>query len=229
MRCSGVSSPRSPLLGVQPPTRTTAEMRTCPHLKLAGSSSTSPTIASTRCGHCSSPPASGAARSAPRWADVDLDAAVMSVRRWRVSIAWAGVRVPAEDPCQSSRREPRRARWWPSCARIGAGSSEERLAHCLGRQRLCVRPRERRTAASRDDHVDVPHDRRPRWVPKIRLHGLRHTSASLALAAGIHPKVVRERLGHSSVAITLEFYSHVAPALQAEAADKLGRVIFDEA
>ena len=65
-------------------------------------------------------------------------------------------------------------------------------------------------------------------VPKIRLHDLRHTSASLALEAGIHPKVVSERLGHSSVAITLDLYSHVAPALQAEAAEKLGRVIFDE-
>jgi len=46
-------------------------------------------------------------------------------------------------------------------------------------------------------------------LPRIRFHDLRHTSASLALAAGIHPKVVSERLGHASVMITLDTYSHV--------------------
>jgi hypothetical protein len=44
----------------------------------------------------------------------------------------------------------------------------------------------------------------------------------------VHPKVVSERLGHSSVAITLDLYSHVVPGSQAEAADTLGRVILDE-
>ena len=41
-------------------------------------------------------------------------------------------------------------------------------------------------------------------LPVIRLHDLRHTWASLALAAGVHPKVVQERLGHSSISITLD-------------------------
>jgi len=55
-------------------------------------------------------------------------------------------------------------------------------------------------------------------LPRIRLHDLRHTHATLALAAGIHPKVVSERLGHSTVSITLDTYSHAIPALQEEAA-----------
>lgn len=62
-------------------------------------------------------------------------------------------------------------------------------------------------------------------VRRIRFHDLRHTSATLALAAGIHPKVVSERLGHSSIGITLDLYSHVTPSLQAEAAEKLGAVL----
>jgi len=58
----------------------------------------------------------------------------------------------------------------------------------------------------------------------IRLHDARHTHASLMLKQGIHPKIVQERLGHSSVTITLDTYSHVAPGLQQAAA-----VRFDEA
>jgi integrase len=55
----------------------------------------------------------------------------------------------------------------------------------------------------------------------IRFHDLRHTSATLLLAAGVHPKVVQERLGHSQIGITLDTYSHVVPTLQLEAATKL--------
>ena len=55
-------------------------------------------------------------------------------------------------------------------------------------------------------------------LPKIRFHDLRHTHASLMLKANVHPKIVSERLGHASVSITLDTYSHVAPGLQAAAA-----------
>ncbi|WP_339803294.1 site-specific integrase [Paenibacillus sp. FSL R5-0744] len=58
-------------------------------------------------------------------------------------------------------------------------------------------------------------------LPKIRLHDLRHTHASLLLKAGVHPKVVSERLGHSSITITLDRYSHLFPTMQQEAAEKL--------
>jgi len=55
----------------------------------------------------------------------------------------------------------------------------------------------------------------------MRFHDLRHTSASLLLAAGIHPKVVSERLGHSTVNLTLDTYSHVLPGLQEQAAQSM--------
>ncbi|MBI4339977.1 MAG: site-specific integrase [Chloroflexi bacterium] len=55
-------------------------------------------------------------------------------------------------------------------------------------------------------------------MSRICLHDARHTHASIMLAQGVHPKVVQERLGHSTIAITLDVYSHVAPGLQAAAA-----------
>jgi len=59
----------------------------------------------------------------------------------------------------------------------------------------------------------------------IRIHDLRHTHATLLLTAGVHPKVVSERLGHASVAITLDIYSHVLPGLQEAAADRFDRIL----
>jgi integrase len=63
-------------------------------------------------------------------------------------------------------------------------------------------------------------------LPVIRLHDLRHTHATLALRAGIHPKVVSERLGHATVSITLDTYSHAIPAMQEEAAVLIAGLVF---
>ena len=58
------------------------------------------------------------------------------------------------------------------------------------------------------------------------LYTLRHTHATLCLLAGIHPKVVSERLGHATVSITLDTYSHVLPNMQREASQKLNTMLF---
>jgi integrase len=58
-------------------------------------------------------------------------------------------------------------------------------------------------------------------LPTIRLHGLRHGWATLALQAGIHPKVVQERLGHANIGITLDTYSHVVAGLHEDAAEQV--------
>jgi integrase len=63
-------------------------------------------------------------------------------------------------------------------------------------------------------------------LPVIRLHDLRHTHATLALAAGVHPKVVQERLGHANIAITLDTYSHAVPALEEQAAATVAALVF---
>jgi integrase len=65
-------------------------------------------------------------------------------------------------------------------------------------------------------------------LPQIRLHDLRHTHATLALQAGIHPKVVSERLGHATISITLDTYSHAIPAMQEEAATLIAGLVFAE-
>jgi len=62
-------------------------------------------------------------------------------------------------------------------------------------------------------------------LPRLRFHDLRHAHASLLMAQGVHPKIVSERLGHSSVSITLDIYSHVAPNLQADAAAGLDTLL----
>ncbi len=57
----------------------------------------------------------------------------------------------------------------------------------------------------------------------IRLHDARHTHATIMLKQGIHPKIVQERLGHSSIGITLDTYSHVTPGLQVAAASSFDK------
>jgi integrase len=59
----------------------------------------------------------------------------------------------------------------------------------------------------------------------VTLHGLRHSHASHMLASNIHPKVVQERLGHSSIAITMDIYSHLMPNMQGDAADAVDGVL----
>ncbi|MFA9430764.1 site-specific integrase [Egicoccus sp. AB-alg2] len=62
-------------------------------------------------------------------------------------------------------------------------------------------------------------------LPVIRLHDLRHTHATLLLQAGVPIKVVSERLGHSKVALTLDVYAHVLPAMDQAAADAIGALV----
>ena len=74
----------------------------------------------------------------------------------------------------------------------------------------------RRTAAAQKIIADLPH---------IPLHSLRHTHASLLLQLGESPKVVQERLGHASISITMDIYSHVNPTMQRAAADRFAALM----
>ncbi len=62
-------------------------------------------------------------------------------------------------------------------------------------------------------------------LPQITFHDLRHTWASLLFQKNIHPKIVQELLGHASVAITLDTYSHMFPSMGGETADAMERVL----
>jgi integrase len=63
-------------------------------------------------------------------------------------------------------------------------------------------------------------------LPRIRLHDLRHTWATLALSAGVDVKIVSERLSHASAKITWDIYQHVTPTMQSNAAETVARLIF---
>ncbi len=65
-------------------------------------------------------------------------------------------------------------------------------------------------------------------LPHIRFHDLRHSHATHLLKQGVHPKVVQERLGHSSPAFTMAVYSHVLPGMQQEAAQRLAVMLLDK-
>src|ERR1700674_297071 len=62
-------------------------------------------------------------------------------------------------------------------------------------------------------------------VARVRLHDLRHSHATQLLASGVHPKIASESLGHSSIAITLDIYSHVTQGMQSDAASKVDAVL----
>ena len=62
------------------------------------------------------------------------------------------------------------------------------------------------------------------WLFYLNVHDLRHTHATLMLKAGVHPKIVSERLGHANIGITLDIYSHVIPGMQEAAAEKFDRI-----
>jgi integrase len=85
------------------------------------------------------------------------------------------------------------------------------------RQRATTRAG-RRAAA---DLPRLPVSRRP----TATFHSLRHTCAVLLLASGVHPKIVQEMLGHSSISITMDLYSHVTPSMQSEAVRKLDAIL----
>jgi integrase len=65
-------------------------------------------------------------------------------------------------------------------------------------------------------------------IPRIRLYDLRHSCATLLLMAEENPKVVSERLGHSTVVLTLDTYSHVLPTMQQQATAKLEKMLYGE-
>jgi integrase len=154
-----------------------------------------------------------------RWEDVDLDRAVVRIAVQRTTDS--DYNIVSKEPKASSRRSValaeqmvaalRRHRIRQAQERLAAGPAWQDsglgFVDDLGRgyhpQRITDLFHEAAAAAG---------------LPRIRLHDLRHTSATLALVAGIHPKIVQERLGHASIGMTLDIYSHVLAGMQHDAA-----------
>lgn len=138
-----------------------------------------------------------------RWSDVDFGRASISIQQSKTS---AGRRhIPLDGGTVTLLRQHRAAFIGASHVFVTADGGPLNPQAVTERFRACVR----------------------RWgFPVIRLHDLRHTHATLLLKEGVHPKVVQERLGHSSIQVTLDVYSHVAVGLQEEAAGRAGQLLW---
>jgi len=162
-----------------------------------------------------------------RWCDVDLLLGRVQVTRslHRLGTGEVVIRSP------KSERSRRVVSLPPSAALL---FQEEREKQQRERAMVGLEVRD-------DDLVFRDHEGRPlrpdtvthAWVKLvrriglkgIRLHDARHTHASLMLKQGVHPKIVQERLGHASIQLTLDTYSHVAPGLQEAAAAGFDKMI----
>ncbi len=108
----------------------------------------------------------------------------------------------------------------------GAGGRAARVGRRLGGLGPGVHPRGRDADPSRVAIGRLRVAGRRAGLPPIRLHDLRHTHASLGLAAGVPVKVMSERLGHTSSSFTADAYQHVTPALEEQAAATVARLVF---
>jgi integrase len=161
-----------------------------------------------------------------RWVDVDLDAGRLAVRHTRVLVY---------DRAEVSQPKTPRSR---RVIALDRGTVEALRRHrgqqLDEREQLAEVWIDSGYVFVREDGAPIDPDRISHLfaglvvatgLPRIRLHDLRHTAASLAMATGVHPKVVSERLGHASVAFTLDVYSHLVPGMQEEAASQIASLI----
>jgi integrase len=153
----------------------------------------------------------------------DLEGSVLRIRR-------ALIRVPHQ-PLQLAATKTGKSRSIPLGAETLEALRKHRVAQIEGRLLLGASYDDRglifanEMGGFADDHNIIcrhfkPILRRAR-LRHMRLYDLRHSCATLLLAAGEHPKVVQERLGHSSIAMTLDVYSHVIPGMQESASQRL--------
>lgn len=168
-----------------------------------------------------------------RWSDLDLENARLSVSRTLVTtearragqpgMAWStpktaeGRRNVALDGATVAALKAHRARQAEEKLAVGPGYRDEQLVFC----QLDGTPIHPKTLS-----WNFGAKIKRLGLRRIRLHDLRHSHATLALQAGLHPKVVQERLGHANIGITLDTYSHVTPAMQAEAAEKVAALMW---
>src|SRR6266511_1667 len=163
-----------------------------------------------------------------RWDDLDLESGRASVRR---ALFPVGGELRMEEPKNGRTRSVALDTKTVETLRAHrVGITEERFAMGLGRPLASDL-----AFANRDGSPVSPGGLSQQFaarakkanLPSIRLHDLRHTHATLALRAGIHPKVVQERLGHSSISLTLDLYSHAIPGLEEAAAEQIAGLVFD--
>jgi integrase len=164
-----------------------------------------------------------------RWRDIDLDAGRLAVVANSVRVtkrARALLKMTSSEPIRGEPKTQRGRRVveMPSLAvdALRRHRTESTVIALDGR--VFARP-DGRTLA-----VQTVYNRWHRLleragVPIVRPHDARHTTATLMLGQGVHPKLVSEMLGHATVAITLDLYSHATAAMHREAASTLDALL----
>ncbi len=165
-----------------------------------------------------------------KWSDLDLEARIATVTRtlvWRKGGGWyfgepktarSRRTVTFPDPLAKVLRT-HKAKQSEARLRLGTAYASENLVFGT----VEGTPLNIRNLTQR--HFK-PLLKRANLSASFRLYDLRHTCATLLLAANEHPKVVSERLGHASITLTLDTYSHVLPSMQQAASDKLERILY---
>ncbi|BBL78430.1 Tyrosine recombinase XerC [Rubrobacter xylanophilus DSM 9941] len=150
-----------------------------------------------------------------KWEDIDLDAATLTVRR-TLTAAEGGRPLFSSPKTAKGRRSIRLTPGAVAALKAHkVRQAEEKLRSPLWKDYGLVFTTEAGTPIDRHNLIQrsfLPLLRRA-GLPKIRFHDLRHTAATLLLSKGQHPKLVQELLGHSTIAITLDTYSHVLPGM----------------
>jgi integrase len=164
-----------------------------------------------------------------RWVDVDFEAGRVSPRRPRVVVDYAvvesdaktpkGRRSLALDPVTLATLKAHQVRQAAEKTIVGPGYQDSGLVFTMP-DGSPIHPQ--RISAWFLQHT------RAAGLPRIRLHDVRHSYATAALAAGIPPKVISQRLGHATIAITMDTYSHVIPGLDEQAAETVARLILGD-
>lgn len=157
-----------------------------------------------------------------KWGDIDFAAGVLQVRRqYERDGTFSSPKASSQRRLDLAPAELRAFEIQREAQDRGRGRFGERYADLD----LVFATHQGRPLMHRNVFREFKRLLRKAGLPDIRFHDLRHTNATLMLGQGVHPKVVRERLGHSQVAITLNIYSHVLPGLGREAIQQLGATL----
>lgn len=168
-----------------------------------------------------------------RWRDVDLDNGVISVNR---SVSYVKIDGKKQTVFQLPKSGKRRVvdidagtvklirehrekvASVPELVKADSPILANRYGETLNPERFSVQFQERLEKV-RALHSDLP---------KIKVHEMRHSHATMLLVQGKHPKVMQERLGHATINITLGIYSHLTESMQRDAADTIGALLTQE-
>lgn len=164
------------------------------------------------------------------WDDIDLDTGLLRVRRSLQRQHGGGLVFTEPKTHRSKRTIPLPAPLVKALRQHLVGQEKERItAGSLWQGSSCVFTTLIGTPTDpRNDFRQFKKLLARADLPSVRVHDLRHTAASLLLAQNVPARVVMEILGHSQIALTMNTYSHVAPEVSREAADRIGRMLWQD-